>query len=176
MYSLNHPTGNMEFKFPVRRITLNCPFHAPAIVENTIGEIPGFTRSPYWILCPRLNASIQDLESRGWIHILEDWIQGPAKHLWTASVEEIRSVLRRELEPAYAQALEQENRLFIGGIQNPDGLKCLHAHYAFYLMFQTGLIGHMVHGLLVFRKSRNHRYGGIWCEPQQLQCDRGSQP
>ncbi len=150
-----------------------CPFAAPVVMVHTCKEESDFTRSPYWVQCPKLLREIHQIESAGWIGILQDWIDGPAKHLWETFVLKVPRLLKTILDPVYAQALERENRLNIGGVLDPWRIKCLHAHHSFWLIHKEGLVGQFVDGLLDWRAKRNS-FSNYWCQNSSaLECGFG---
>lgn len=162
-----------QLKHPVKGVAADCIYDLPVVLINEISSDQIFTRSPYWLLCPRLVEQVHSLESAGWIRRLQEFIAGPAQEIWAAFVPQVPGYLRSVLSEAMAEILHQEGRLQIAGVKDPWHIKCLHAHLAFYLVHRVGFVGQFVHGLL---QLRNHRVGlgSLWCpNSQNLQCRKG---
>jgi uncharacterized protein len=176
-YVLKFRGKNLHFSFPVASVATECLYDEPVtlIQTQTLGS-QAFTRTPYWLHCPRLVRKIRDLESRGWIKILQDFVQGPLKKEWEEFTAQVPSLLKTTLEPKFFDTLRAEGRTHIGGVKNPIYLKCLHAHFAFFLVHQFGFVGRFVHGLLTWTAKReNTPDSAYFCEPHLLECQR-SQP
>jgi len=172
-YIFHHRQHKLELKFRVSHTGFECPFHAPVVLIHTHKGESDFTRSPYWVQCPRLIKEIHQIESSGWIKILEDWINGPAKRLWDKFIIRVPKLLKSCLDADYAKSLEQENRLNIGGVINPYSIKCLHAHHSFWLVHKEGLVGQFVDGLLLLR-ARKKSLSDYWCQnSNELECGSG---
>ncbi|MCS7234298.1 MAG: DUF501 domain-containing protein [Synergistetes bacterium] len=97
----------------------------------------------YWLTCPYLNKRVGDLESKGMISDLLNKIETNAdlrKKLKEANKayaekraallsEKIRNFLKLKFH-SYLEVIEERG---IGGVTEPEGVKCLHAHLAYYL-------------------------------------------
>ncbi|TDX44395.1 DUF501 domain-containing protein [Orenia marismortui] len=123
--------------------------------KDSVGIFP----TTFWLACPELNYRISKLESKGLVQEIQDEI---------LSDEE----LSRQLEEAhknyanYRLNLVDKDRLEelksnnygqykvlkdsgVGGILEFDGIKCLHTHYAHYLVDKINPVGKKVDELLV---------------------------
>ena len=163
---------SLRFTFPVASVATECPYDEPVtLIQTRDSENQAFTRTPYWLYCPRLVRKIRDLESQGWIKILQDFVQGPLKREWELFSLRVPALLKSTLEPLFFNSLQEEGRTHIGGVKNPFHLKCLHAHFAFFLVHRCGFVGRFVHGLLTWKEQRkNSADSAYFCEPQQLEC------
>lgn len=164
----------LKFRFPVDRVETLCPYDAPVILKHGKGEDQKFTRSPYWLQCPHLIRRIHKIESRGWIKTLQDFISGPYKTRWTDFTKRVPVYLKESLAQDYYEVLIQEGRANIGGVEDSSFIKCLHAHYSFFLVHQDGFVGNFVHGLLSLENQRGAqaRYPN-YCEESHLECEVG---
>ena len=164
----------LTFKFPVDRVLETCSYKAPVVIGHTIDqESQQFTRSPYWLQCPHLIQSINRIESRGWIQVLQDWLYGPAKAQWVSFTKDVPRLLKHSLSEEYFKVLEEEGRANIGGVQDPMRIKCLHAHYSFYAVHKVGFVGRFVHGLILWNKQRNQLGESVYCNVSNLECELG---
>jgi hypothetical protein len=165
-----------SLKFPVAKVAVHCRHGRAAVIAHTLdSESEAFSRSPYWILCPRLIQQIHQLESQGWISILQSAIDGPLKEEWEHFVNvEVPQLLEKGLDPAYFEVLQRENRLSIGGVTNKSRLKCLHAHAAFFLVHKAGIAGQFTCGMLNWKAKRSD-IQDLWCPEAQPECNLGEQ-
>ncbi len=99
------------------RVSVRCPFGAPAVIENAPRDAEGHpfpTRE--WLTCRALATAVSRLEADGGVRMLE---QDPD--------------LAQALAGAHArhQAVHEGHR--VAGAGDPDHVKCLHAQLAFAL-------------------------------------------
>jgi exopolyphosphatase/guanosine-5'-triphosphate,3'-diphosphate pyrophosphatase len=91
----------------------------------------------YWLTCPDVAKAVSRLESEGWIRLLGDEAQ---------KSPELRTRLRR----AHEEYARERGRLRAGAESwggvggTAQGLKCLHAHYAYHLAGGDDPIGEWV--------------------------------
>ena len=105
----------------------------------------------YWLTCPHLARRVDRLESEGWIGRLEAcFAVDPelAKELAAAREEYVRArlALLSDVEAAYLEArgmLPALGERGIGGIAEPNRIKCLHLHVA-HALASTNPIGRIV--------------------------------
>ena len=174
-YQLQYKGYTSALKFPVRKVGSECPFEAPVTLIHCRSEDEVFSRTSYWIHCPKLVREIRELESQGWITILQDLVQGPLKNRWSQFTRQVPEFLEEILEQDYFRTLIREGRAHIGGVKDPFHLKCLHAHYGFYLMHGRGFIGEFTHGLLTWKQQRlDADFSSVYCHPKSVECLRGA--
>jgi hypothetical protein len=162
-------------KFPVCSIPVRCVYHAPVVILHDSSNSKDFSRSPYWLICPRLIQAIHRLESDGWLKILQELVDGPLQKQWCEYVENVvPQQLKENLTEDYFKVLEKESRLSIGGVQNRMRLKCLHAQYAHYCVHGTGFVGAFIHGMLLRKFNRDLSSDlKVYCEAGSLECELG---
>lgn len=170
---LQYKGHTLRFRFPVHKVEAICSYDAPVVISHAKAEDESFTRSPYWLQCPHLVSNIHKMESQGWIHVLQDWIDGPYKKSWMEFTDRVPSLLQQTLPEDYFSRLQTEGRASIGGVLDSSRIKCLHAHYSFYLVHNEGFVGSFVDGLLKWRKSRVEKNDSIFCSPENLECELG---
>ncbi|HKM18356.1 MAG: DUF501 domain-containing protein [Firmicutes bacterium] len=143
-------------------VALRCEYGYPQVIVNRpiIGQMEEVTVFPtsLWLTCPYLCKLISKLESIGLIGTLQMRI---------ANDQELAELVKRDHE-AHAQfrtslvpdeVLQSLSRKYpneyqviittgVGGTRSPDGVKCLHAHFADYLVTGTNQIGAVVYDLL----------------------------
>ena len=114
---------------------------APAVVRNaplTRDGTPMPTR--YWLVDRELSVAVSRLESGGGVHAAE------------------QAVDRDELQDAHDAYAAERDAALPGGYRGPRphggvggtrvGVKCLHAHYAYYLAGGADPVGAWVHAVL----------------------------
>ena len=171
-YQLNHNNQLIKLRFPVNKIEILCEYGAPSIFSHDCNEQEkDFSRSPYWIFCPHLIRRIHQIESNGWIKILQDFVQGPVAKQWKEFTEQVPIMLQKNLSREYFDHLKAEGRTHIGGVKDPFHLKCLHAHYSFYKVHGTGWVGRFVEGLLIWKAQREQKQPLLACNLSSLECD-----
>lgn len=110
----------------------------------------------YWLTCPYLNDKVGELESKGLIEELSRLASSDAlfgKMLREAHVDYaskrlsllkdgIREYLEKKL-PSYFEAIKDRG---IGGVSDWWGVKCLHAHFAYWLVGGRTPVGDYIVG------------------------------
>ncbi len=108
----------------------------------------------YWLTCPFLNKSVGALESSGKVEEFQDIVLSDTDlrkaleiahrcYAWERSsllAKGIKDYLRKKL-PSYIRVIEQSG---IGGVSKVDGVKCLHAHLAYWLVGGKTPIGDLI--------------------------------
>ena len=112
-----------------------------------------------WLTCPELNYRIAQLEDRGQITKIKEKIdknerlrkelmkahQRYADYRLSLMSEYELERLKRENEGQYRVIKESG----VGGIMDFGGLKCLHTHYAHYLVKRHNPVGRLTHERLI---------------------------
>lgn len=145
-------------------VAKRCPGHSglPKGHPGVIVTYPLLGTEPFpttfWLVCPVLNKAVSALESQGWVGRFKEKIasdQDARKRLKDANrkyaalrlgllkKEECRAL--EENHPGIYEAIKSSG---IGGVRNWDGIKCLHAHYAFFLAGYPDPVGEWVDRLL----------------------------
>lgn len=99
------------------RIAVRCPLGGPVVLENDPRDLRGRPfPTRYWLACRTLHRAISRLEADGGVRAIEDDAE-----------------MREHVQAAHAahQAIHAGYR--VGGVGDPNRVKCLHAHYAFAL-------------------------------------------
>ncbi len=122
---------------------------------------PVFTTC-WWLTCPLLQKDIQRLEGASYLKKMAGLLPEKQEEYYRKKAREKRLQLLSPWEIRFLQ--EQKPHILrdflcrgIAGEENP-GLKCLHAHYAFYLMFPEYKLGREIDKILPGRLER--RCGG----------------
>jgi len=112
----------------------------------------------YWLTCPYLNKHAGELESKGFINVFVERAKRDAefreklKEANRSYAEERLSLLSDNIKtflkgrfPLYFKSLKERG---IGGVSKVEGIKCLHAHLAYYLVGGATPIGEEIHKML----------------------------
>ncbi|NLN16751.1 MAG: DUF501 domain-containing protein [Firmicutes bacterium] len=134
-------------------IACRCFQGRPGVIVTHPFAVPGgFFPTNWWLSCPLLRRAIGFLEGKGGVALA-------ARQGWSnlASVH-ARYALRRQGLMSWRdrwelfQSSPSMYRMFVeqgvGGTTSPGGIKCLHAHYADWLIEQQNPVGAWVHRLL----------------------------
>ncbi|PRX21820.1 hypothetical protein BX659_13040 [Orenia metallireducens] len=137
------------------------------------GDSIGIFPTTLWLTCPELNYRIGKLESRGLVQEVQNKILGDKKlskrlaeahkdyaNYRMSLVEDDRLEDLKENNPGQYKVLKESG---VGGILEFEGIKCLHTHFAQYLVDEKNPVGEMVAELL------KKEYGQI--EPEE--CSMG---
>ncbi|WP_027339861.1 DUF501 domain-containing protein [Halonatronum saccharophilum] len=122
--------------------------------KDSVGVFP----TTLWLSCKELNYRIGKLEGKGLVqeiqekikedkdlnHRLEEAHRDYAKYRLEL-VEDERLKQLKEKNPGQHRVLSQSG---VGGIMEFDGIKCLHTHYAHYLVNPNNPVGKIVDKLL----------------------------
>lgn len=127
----------------LRRVASRCDFGCPQVVETEPFLSDG-TPFPtlYWLTCPVKVKAVARLEDSGWAARLINMLSCDTEvqtNLIQAQQEygEARKCgVRDTAHPVYDKG--------IGGVRDLDAIKCLHAHYAHYLVSGSNPIGRLV--------------------------------
>ena len=140
-------------------IAVSCPFNKPAVLlTEPYSEEKGVFPTLYWLSCPYLVKEVARLEDQGFVKkysllVKEDRAfrealvrshQEYARQRMDLLAAEVKEKLKAT-SPAIYQVLRDSG---VGGIQNLEGIKCLHVHLADYLVNKKNPIGEKVWDLL----------------------------
>jgi len=104
----------------------------------------------YWLTCPYLVEEASKLEAQGKITEIEKIIQNDPElrmQMIRAHKEEIEKrmkILEGELNFLSKNIIKKLKETGIGGIKNFSTIKCLHLHYASYLVGENNPVGEIV--------------------------------
>ena len=144
-----------EIDFEVEAL---CEYGWPAVIRNSPYNTNGFPNANlYYLSCPYLRIEIARLEDSGAISELEDRINSrkilrdDLVRCQVAHQEE----WRRAAEKGLREGIRESN--YIAGVSEVSRLKCLHAHFAFFLAHRDYLAGALIADSL----------GSIWCDDER---------
>ncbi|MBM7557176.1 DUF501 domain-containing protein [Halanaerobacter jeridensis] len=124
------------------------------ILEDSDGIFP----TTFWLTCPELNYRIAQLEDQGYVTRIKEKIDADAQlqeelikahedyanyRVGLLTDEELNE-LQGENQGQYRVIKESG----VGGIMDFEGIKCLHTHYAHYLVNQNNPVGRLTEQLL----------------------------
>lgn len=130
------------------KVIAYCNYSFPLIILNTPyqkvkGHLFVFS-TPWWLTCPMLIKKISQLESKGWITKLKH-LQEKEGSVSLKKAYLIRKKLFKKHDLVKKELLSQRQMESIlkRGIAGEagSGLKCLHAHYAFYFIAKKYPLG-----------------------------------
>ncbi|MGE5592979.1 MAG: DUF501 domain-containing protein [Betaproteobacteria bacterium] len=180
------------------RVATRCPLGLPEtiVTKPVLREEGGTYRKKrvepfptvFWLTCPGAVRAVSELEAMGYVRKLQQRLAGDPAAL-EAYREAARSYAdyRMSLLPAEdASRLAAEHpgqyevvaRSGIGGVLGkPDvaGIKCLHAHYADYLVRGTNPIGKWVRELLIEKARGEPGFPGREQTPRPRQAPQGEE-
>lgn len=154
------PTGEI---YVVRR----CPREKPAVILTVPGGRERKKDPPLlWLSCPSAAKAMGGLESTGLMKDFSDRLgmDDEARSLFRSSENEFSRTLEAVASscPGGVFAERLKGRGVAGG--RKGGVKCLHAHMAWYLTGRQGLLGEWC------IKELEKRGGGVWCEKVPQAC------
>ncbi|MFK7789384.1 MAG: DUF501 domain-containing protein [Phycisphaeraceae bacterium] len=126
------------------------PTGEPAVIINLplLPHVETWQPFPtlYWLVDPNLTKAISDIERKGGVRKIQQIIADDpaleAEHREdNAFYAKARWAVLNDKEKQAAKELGMDHMLEqsgIGGVANHDGIKCLHAQYAFHLARQGG--------------------------------------
>ena len=147
-------------------IVERCPHGFPAVIiinpavsigKGDIGEANySMLSNILWLTCPYVNKQIHDLESKGYVRKMGDFISNDrALSLLMNNAHAHYHFLRKNIFTRFFNSGETVPKnvsdIFqtgIGGIKNSEYLKCLHVHYAHYKLCPDNVAGKIVCHLL----------------------------
>ncbi|MBN2079062.1 MAG: DUF501 domain-containing protein [Spirochaetes bacterium] len=119
------------------------------------GDLWGAAADLLWLTCPFLHDAIHGLETRGYVKKIESFLDGAAEFSEEAqaSHEDFISLRRISFPRLLSRGKEDPLREEIagsgvGGRRGAKGLKCLHAHFAHYLLNGRNIVGSITSRLL----------------------------
>ncbi len=157
-------------------ISRECPFAKPAVIitlpyKKETGVFP----TTFWLSCPYLVEEVSRLEDSGLIGKMTDKLQNDNQ--FRAEMEEAHqdyarrrmSLLQdkmketvREEAPGILTVLQESG---VGGIQDKEGIKCLHTHLADYLAGGKNPAGKIIRRLIKWPEECSRcENGGLNCE------------
>ena len=130
------------------------------VLEDSDGIFP----TTFWLSCPELNYRIDQLEDQGMITKIKEKIDAEP-HLKSQLMEAHKNYATYRVNlmtPKQLQELQDKNQgqyrvlkeSGVGGIMEFDGIKCLHTHYAHYLINGNNPVGELTHQLLKDKYSK----------------------
>ncbi len=150
-------------------VASRCWNHSPQVVVNhplpQSAEDAPFFPTVFWLTCPETVRRISRIEDKGLISRLQAVFKSNEK--LKASLKDAHSeyiYIRRsllgpqkmlELRKGGSSLAGQMEKCGIGGLADFEGVKCLHMHYAHYLVTGNNPIGMLIHELL-------HTHQGPW--------------
>ena len=154
-------------------ISKKCKFGFPQIIfQNPVKEKKGKNTLNYetisnlmWLTCPYLNFQIHELENHSFIEKIKKIIQNNVvfkNAMLTAHAH--YNTVRNFIFTKYAETLfiEKVNVIEtgIGGIRNPNGIKCLHLHFCHYNICRDNIAGLITYQLLGQKTNCNDKICG----------------
>ena len=111
----------------------------------------------YWLTCPYLKKQLDSLEESGMIRELSYKIS-KSKELLTLYIKETEEYIKRrsrlfQMHFPNEEIPERISKSGIGGIKNwkkLSGIKCLHLHFAYFLVYPEEIIGNMINDKISF--------------------------
>lgn len=143
-------------------VAARCPAGAPrVIVTHPViyhdGVFPEVFPTLYWLSCPRLVKEISRMEGAGAIEEIQELILDDPEPKKALEDEHemyakqrmalVKDVTLHSLEDDYPTQYEVLVHSGVGGIMD-QGIKCLHTHFADYLVNGTNPVGKIVAGRL----------------------------
>jgi hypothetical protein len=154
-----------------RDVAYRCVYGHPAVIllnhkksgSDGVDGIDCMSASnPLWLTCPYLNDVIHEFENRGYIKKLEAFIYSDDDLARSMDDSHVNFYyLRKHVCGDIVSANPQNQRLMrifnsgVGGIRSLTNLKCLHLHYAHYLVNGTNPAG-FITGLMLRGKLNCH--------------------
>lgn len=146
-------------------ISKKCKFGFPQIIfQNPVKETKGENTLNYetisnlmWLTCPYLNFQIHELENHSFIEKIKKIIQHNVafKNAMLNAHTHYNSI-RQYIFTKYAYSLFMQKvddiESGIGGIRNPNGIKCLHLHFCHYNICRDNIAG-LITNLLLGQKT-----------------------
>ena len=130
----------------------------PKVTKKTPGkEKIVITGNIFWLTCPKYHQAIHDLETAGWIKKLKKFISLDTdfrKSIRYATYEYQvvrKSVFKAAFSNTETLSYDNFKRNFtigIGGLKNFFEIKCLHQHFAHYLVSGKNPLGYAVSRIL----------------------------
>lgn len=144
-------------------IACRCFQGRPGVIITHPFAVPGgFFPTNWWLSCPLLRRAIGFLEGKGGVELASRQGWGDLAPIHDRYALRRQGLMpwsdRWELfqsSPKMYRALVEQG---VGGTSSPGGIKCLHAHYADWLMEQQNPIGAWVHSLLGSNRHLLGRY------------------
>jgi len=144
------------------RVAINCVFGWPSVLANAPVNKSGEPNpNLYYLSCPWLRRELARLEDSGFIKVLQKMIAGDINLSKDLSAAQL--LYSREMASSLA-ALGIDNssgNFLIAGSREPQLLKCLHAHFAFFLVHPDYELGRKLAAVLEKQNCEDERCA-IW--------------
>ncbi|MFW6268857.1 MAG: DUF501 domain-containing protein [Bacillota bacterium] len=134
-------------------IALYCPYNRPAVLLTNPYENDKVFPTLYWLSCPKMVKKVSKLEDEGLVQqltIKQKREQEFSKKMEEAHIEyaqkrmfylQTLKIDFKNLPTDIRDVLENSG---VGGIRKKEGIKCLHAHLADYMVNQNNPAGRIV--------------------------------
>lgn len=152
-------------------IAVRCTYSFPMLIVQKINSAGTLLfqhlSNPIWLTCPYLNEKIHAIENDGSIERMTDFMNSQrlmTSHMHDAHAEFYflrKNMYNRQFNMPYPEELTDRLNLGIGGIRNIRHIKCLHLHFAHYLICKKNKVGYMTKLLL------NNK---IYCDDGRCSC------
>ncbi|MGM0607157.1 MAG: DUF501 domain-containing protein [Candidatus Muiribacteriota bacterium] len=128
-----------------------CPYDFPVVVKLKADLKKPHFKTLYWLSCPYINKKISTLESRGFISVVKQYILD--------NYDEYRKFVNKYSDDRDSLKLKQYG---IGGVADIKNPKCLHAHFAYYLVENNYNAGKYI----------KNKIDNIYCDKKEPLCKR----
>lgn len=146
----------------VLKVAYRCAYGYPQVIVNrpinNQGEIITIFPTLLWLTCPYLKKKVSKLESKGLIGEIKSKVKADKEfaaalkenHLSYANLRQrlVPEGVKQVLAKKYANEYKVLMETGVGGTRHYDGVKCLHAHFADYLILKQNVIGEIVYNRL----------------------------
>ena len=158
-------------------IPVKCKAGFPQVITTAPILEDSIFPTTFWLTCPELNYRIAQLEDQGYVTKIKEEIDSSIdlkKKLMEAHQDyaDYRVSLMTEKElTELKEKNEGQHKVIkesgVGGIIDYEGIKCLHTHYAHYLVRGNNPVGLLVQELL------NAEYDELNSEECKQKCELG---
>ncbi|MDA3900507.1 MAG: DUF501 domain-containing protein [Spirochaetes bacterium] len=127
----------------------------------------GNLANPIWLTCPYLNDTIHGVENDGMIASINDFILNDRQAMESMQDAHAHFYYYRkhlygnQCNESYSDSLIDNFNVGIGGIADTRFIKCLHLHFAHYMICDKNCVGYMIEQLL--NKKINCKDGRCIC-------------
>ena len=138
-------------------VSVKCPFGWPAVLNNSPFNTEGNPNpNLYYLTCPYLRLALARLEDEGLTCELQSAISDNTS--LKDDIEKAQEDHDLEWRKAATEAAGRipSQKMNIAGSGDPSHLKCLHAHFAYYLTHPDYTVGLMISRVL----------GKTWCDDE----------
>ncbi len=149
-------------------VARRCPHQCPQVSVNyplsKKEQDADFFPTVFWLTCPGAVRLVGKIEDQGFIRRIQEHVNsnsGLSEIVQAAHQEYIyirRTLLdykvRVGLRKAEDNALKYIEKVGIGGVSDLKGVKCLHMHYAHYLVTRNNPVGELVDKMIRLSKEK----------------------